>query len=319
MARYRISCEKFETTEYVFTYVPSLPASPDLPTSCGLQRGGPEPDLMEEDFRLFASDSSGNAEPSTDSDQDASASGSASDDDDSDPLRALRAKRALRHSRSAIPCEKDIDVERHSSLSEDSWASDFEEKRPNLLQRLVLHGEGVTFDANWNQTSEERDYKFDIENVGQLSVSSDGVKEDDKSDELDDNFSSDSVPSSDKSDELDESSSSNWLSSSGQWTKTSKHQNQFKILRGCRNHYYRLISVEPTGDIPSIPHTVIEHAQPTKKAFTYTRCQQIRLDLMRNPKKPDVVDEIPVENSTSEEENSEVIGQRFAKRPRYNL
>ena len=193
MARLHIVCEEFETTEYVFSHVPFLP-------TCGLQRGGRRDASISDD-------SSGNYEPdSTNSDQNTSASASSSDDKVSAPINAdLR--------------ESDIDVERYSGISEDSWASD-----PEALQ---------------------------------LSASSsDGVDEDDE----------------------DENPSSSWLSQ--------------------RNRYFRLTAVEPTDDVPPVPHTVISHGsehslrrRSTKRPFEYTRGQRIRLNLLRSSDLPGTTDE----------------------------
>ena len=244
MARPRSTCDEFEPDLYVFTYVPSSGLRTDS--------GGRRPASISDD-------SSGN------SDQDASASASAFNENVSAPVVVDF-------------CERDIDVERHSSISVDSWASDYEERLPNLSERLLSQGEGVVFDETWDETSEGELYKYSVKYAGLYvgsSSSSDGV---------------------DEEDEVDENPSSRWLS----------HRH--------RRHLFRLTLVAPTGDIPPISNAVIDHdpalllRRPTKKTFEYTRGQELRRALLKTKKKE--------EDATSEAKHSDVAEPRFAKRHR---
>ena len=219
------------------------------PASLGLQMGGRRP--------VSVSISSGS------SDQDVSASSS--------------EESALVNSR-----ERDIDVEGHSSISADSWASDFEDRLPNLSERLLSQGEGVVFDDTWDETFEGQTYKYDIKYAGQVSWSS-----------------SDPV---DEEDEDDKNPSSRWLSS-----------RQHRRLR--------LTLTAPTEDLAPIPDVVIDHeaedgCQPTKRFVKYTRCQRLRLGLMRTPAAPCASDELLEEEDATSEVEEVVDERRFAKRRR---
>ena len=240
MARPRSTCDEFEPDLYVFTYVPSSGLRTDS--------GGRRPASISDD-------SSGN------SDQDASAS--AFNENVSAPVIVDF-------------CERDIDVEGHSSISVDSWDSDYEERLPNLSERLLSQGEGVVFDETWDETSEGELYKYSVKYAGLYvgsSSSSDGV---------------------DEEDEVDENPSSRWLS----------HR--------YRRHLFRLTLVEPTEDIPPISNAVIDHdpalllRRPTKTTF-YTRGQELRRALLKKKKE---------EDATSEAKPSDVAEPRFAKRRR---
>ena len=241
MARPRSTCDEFEPDLYVFTYVPSSGLRTDS--------GGRQPASISDD-------SSGNASASISDDSSGNASAPVIVDF----------------------CERDIDVEGHSSISVDSWDSDYEERLPNLSERLLSQGEGVVFDETWDETSEGELYKYSVKYAGLYvgsSSSSDGV---------------------DEEDEVDENPSSRWLS----------HRH--------RHHLFRLTLVEPTEDIPPISNAVIDHdpalllRRPTKTTF-YTRGQELRRALLKKKKE---------EDATSEAKHSDIAEPRFAKRRRFD-